>query len=105
MNRRHLTPDEALKEMALEWLKRSPAAACCLPLTEAGRNMPPVFLVVGTEAQIHKVGPDDLTGALTRAWEALDKALNSPGVVYDETVRRALAQAWQDARFQLDKLK
>lgn len=104
--------DEKLRAAALEWLQASPAEGASLHVgnPEGG---PSVFVCVGTEAQLYKVKPEDMVGALRRAWEALDALLNpkvpDPAGRDPEEIMRAtriqVANAWQATKYQLDRLK
>lgn len=94
--------DEKLRAAALEWLQASPAAGVSLNV-ESAPNKAPVFVCVGTEAQLHQVKPEDMVAALRRAWEALDKAIAAK--VGDADLSFELVNAWQATKYHLDRLK
>jgi hypothetical protein len=97
--------DEKLRTVAREWLDASPAASACLVVRPEQLRERAVYVLVGTEDELRKTKPDALVDALRDTWEALDKALETPHGVLPPELRGTLANAWQAARFQLDKLR
>lgn len=97
--------DEKLRQAARDWLDVSPAASACLVVRPEHMRERAVYVLVGTEDQLRKTKPDALVDALRYTWEALDKALETPHGVLPPELRVTLANAWQAAKFQLDKLK
>jgi hypothetical protein len=104
--------DEKLRAAAREWLEASPAEGVSLNV-ESVPGKAPVFVLVGTEAQLYKVRPEDMVGALRQAWEALDALLHpevpdprgrDPEEVMRDT-RTRVANAWQATKYHLDRLK
>lgn len=81
--------DEELRAAALEWIKRSPAAAASLIAWE-GKGHAPVYVAIGTEADLRQIAPDDLLQLIQRAHDSLAMALDTTGVVNGYAARQEL---------------